>query len=210
VLSGECSDESAPPVSSTRDKDLPQSTANGDNVLELDPHVAQSTSTSEICECSSCGSELQSGSSVCALCERKSSIGEKRKASMDCLTIQAKRMKLRSDRNFPNPEVGDTVRVPIPQVDRGKTDAKNLLACILEITDENLFKLGTCNGVLKHLYTRAQFQLSHERFLTVADVPTDTPEISVRTVASAQALGNGQGFVRCHCTTKCNKKVSLP
>ncbi len=35
-------------------------------------------------------------------------------------------MKLLSDKNFPDPPFGDTVRVSVTQVGRGKTDSCNL------------------------------------------------------------------------------------
>ena len=131
--------------------------------------------------------------SLCALCLRKEIISKKRKESVDSLHVQAKKMKMRSDKNFPDPKIGDTVRVPIPQVDRGKTDARNVLACVLEVTPDGFFKLGTRQGTLKQLYVRSQFQLCHEQFLKLEDVPAHE-EMSLRSVASAQAVGNGQGF----------------
>lgn len=132
------------------------------------------TSSSSDETCSFCDSKTDSHLPSCPLSVRKTSILAKRKQSKDGLTQQAKQRKLQSDRNFPNPIIGDTVRVTIPQFDRGKTDARNVLACILEVTENNFFKLGTQKGVLKQLYCRSQFQLCHEKFLTIDDVPTDT------------------------------------
>lgn len=51
-------------------------------------------------------------------------------------------MRLQSDKNFPDSKIGNTERIQIPQADRGKTDAQNILACVVEITPDNLFKLG--------------------------------------------------------------------
>ena len=67
----------------------------------------------------------------------------RRRQSKECLSEQAKRMKLLSDKNFPDPVVGDTVRVGVPQVDRGKTDARNILACVMEVTEDRFSRLGT-------------------------------------------------------------------
>lgn len=116
-------------------------------------------------------------------------------------------MKLQSGVNFPNPNVGDTVRIQVPGVDKGKTDARSVLARVLEHTEDNMFKVGTRNGVLKQLYARSQFTLCHEKFLTPQHVPQEL--ISLRTVALAQALGHGQGFTRCHCTQRCKTKRCL-
>jgi len=67
------------------------------------------------------------------------------------------------------------VRVQVPDVDRGKTDARSILACVMEVIyrTDDLFKLGTRNGILKQLYARSQFQLCHERFLEVGDIPSE-------------------------------------
>ena len=165
----------------------------------------KSEPSSNLQECTSCG--IQDVSSLCQVCERSESIATKRKASHAALTDQAKRMKLASDRNFPNPIVGDAGRVQVPDVDRGKTDARSVLACVMEITADNFFKLGTRNGILKQLYSRSQFEMCHERFLRVEEIPTEI--VSLRSVASSQAQGNGQGYVRCQCTMRCNTKKCL-
>ncbi len=39
-------------------------------------------------------------------------------------------MKFPLDKNFSDPLVQDTVQVGVPQVDHGKTDACNILACV--------------------------------------------------------------------------------
>lgn len=52
-------------------------------------------------------------------------------------------MKLASDQNFSNPIVGDTVRVQVPDIDRGKSDARSVLACVLEVTPNDFVKPET-------------------------------------------------------------------
>ena len=90
--------------------------------------------------CTLCGTDVAPlQTSTCALCLRKNAIRHKRKESEDNLTRQAKKMKLASDRNFPAPTVGDTVRVQIPDVDRGKTDARNVLACVVDVIREKSY-----------------------------------------------------------------------
>ncbi len=74
-------------------------------------------------------------------------------------------MKMLSDKNFPDPLVGDTVRVGVLQFERGKTDARNILACVMEVIEGTFFRFGTCDRILKHLYSESQFQLCHEKFL---------------------------------------------
>ena len=152
-------------------------------------------------------------SAVCKLCERFECIKRKREESVEGLQEQAKRMLRRSDANFPHPSIGDTVRIPVPDVDRGKTDARSILACVMEVTKDNLYRLGTSNGVLNCLYARSQFVLCHEKFVQMEGVPTTS--ISLRTAASSQALSGGQGFVTTKCSTgkktrcMCRKKGVL-
>ncbi|CAF3237895.1 unnamed protein product, partial [Rotaria sp. Silwood2] len=66
--------------------------------------------------------------------------GQKRQAD-EFLQSTAKKQKLA---NF---NVGDNVLVPVPDVDRGPTDARNVLAVIMEIKHDKL-KLGTEKGIL--------------------------------------------------------------
>ena len=40
-------------------------------------------------------------------------------------------------------DVGDTVMLPIPDVDKGKIDQNQLPAIIMEVTDSGMYKLGT-------------------------------------------------------------------
>lgn len=176
----------------------------------------ESTSTSNNChsKCELCNSDINdlptstpTNVRVCELCQLHDSTTKQRKDAKQCLEQQAKRMRIQSDANFPDPAVGDTVRVQIPDVDRAKTDARSVLACVLEVTEDKFFKLGTSSGILKQLYARSQFSLCHEKFLKLEDIPTNV--ISLRSVASAQSLGDGQGFTRCHCTQKCRSKRCL-
>lgn len=149
--------------------------------------------------CTSCGMDVAPcHQRVLFACGKSTS--NKRKELEDSLTLQTKRMKVQSDRNFSPPKVGDTVRVHILQVVSGKTDAWNVLAYVIKITLDNFFKLCIRNGILKQSHARSQFELSHENFLTVDDLPRK--ERSFRWVATAQAVGNCQGFVRCSCIKK--------
>lgn len=53
---------------------------------------------------------------VCNVCKRTKSIKCTRKASKQNIEQQAKRMKKKSDSNFPNLAIGDNVRITIPDV----------------------------------------------------------------------------------------------
>ena len=70
-----------------------------------------------------------------------------------------------SDAKYPDTKKGDTVRVWVPDGDRGRTDGRNILALVLEITDANFYKLGTKHGILNYLYARNQFTICNEKFI---------------------------------------------
>ena len=60
------------------------------------------------------------------LCRKSETTKRKRDECVQSLEKQALKMRKKSDANFPNPEIGDTVRVQVPDVDRGKTDARSI------------------------------------------------------------------------------------
>ena len=96
--------------------------------------------------------------------------------------------------------------VPVPSVDKAKLESGNLLAIVLEITDDNTqYKLGTRSGILDGFFHRNQFQVTLNNFLSSDDVPKDV-KLSVRTAAIKESSGKGQGYLRCSCTGKCLTK----
>ena len=51
--------------------------------------------------------------------------------------------------------MGCSVRVAVPDVDRSKTDPRNLLGVVLG-AENGFYRIGTREGVLEHLYSRNQ------------------------------------------------------
>ncbi|KAK9675166.1 hypothetical protein QE152_g40592, partial [Popillia japonica] len=62
---------------------------------------------------------------------RQHLIRDKRKIVVTNLEIQADRMKSVSLANHPIGKIGETVRIPIPDVDRARSDLRNILGVIL-------------------------------------------------------------------------------
>ncbi|XP_050058504.1 SCAN domain-containing protein 3-like [Aphis gossypii] len=125
------------------------------------------------------------------------------------LENQAKKMMAWSNKKLLPVAIHSTVRVPVPEVDKGRLDARSILAIVLEVTSDSFYRLGTRDGVLKQLYARSQFTACQKKLLQIDEVPIDT-EVALRTVAKEQSTGTGQGFLKCVCKTKCqNKKVHL-
>lgn len=92
-----------------------------------------------------------------------------------------------SAKRFPVALVGECVLVPIPQIDRAKTDLKNAMAIINSFNDENdMYKLGTKYGSLKSLYARNQFKVVNENFLDKNAYPD--AEINLREYARRDSL----------------------
>jgi len=112
-------------------------------------------------------------------------------------------MQLVSTMRFKKAEVGDTVMVPIPLVDRGRAEFTNAKAVVLQVDESGTYKLGTRHGILKQLYTRNQFSPCEQQFLAIDDVPQER-EISLREAANADSMGHGQGFIKCTCSMFCN------
>ena len=51
-------------------------------------------------------------------------------------------------------EIGDTVLVPIPMVDRGRGDARNILGIILDRDLNETYRIGVHAGVIKGRFAR--------------------------------------------------------
>ena len=50
---------------------------------------------------------------------------------------------------FPQGKVGDTVKVRVPNVDRGRCDSRNVLGVIMEADlTKDLYRIGTNDGSL--------------------------------------------------------------
>ena len=112
----------------------------------------------------------------------------------------------RSNKSFKPCEDGDNVNVPIPEVDRGRLDASNFTAVVMDYNGETgLCTLGTKVGTLDTQFSRNQFELLTQKFLSAADVPQNV-SIGVREAARLHSNTGGQGFFKCSCQTKCETK----
>ena len=98
------------------------------------------------------------------------------------------------------------MNVPIPDVDRGRLDPPNITAVLQEHDSETgLYTFGTKAGTLNTRFSRNQFNLMNQKFLTTADVPEDVT-LSVREAACLHSNTGGQGLFKCLCQTTCLTK----
>ena len=124
----------------------------------------------------------------------------KRRASVcSAQMAQAERMVKRSRLDLKAGEPLDNVAIPIPAVDRGREDARNILGVIVyRDTEKDLYRIAVKAGILKGLYSRNQFDLCPQRLLSLDDVSQDS-SVSLRSAVIAQSASGGQGFTKCNC-----------
>ena len=113
--------------------------------------------------------------------------------SCDGLIKQAERMLRRSRVINVPASIGDNVTIPIPLVDRGRGDPRNLMGVVLEHNENDLYRIAVRNGILAGVYSRNQFHLCPQKLLTDADIITTTV-IFLRTAVQRQSVCGGQSL----------------
>jgi hypothetical protein len=102
-----------------------------------------------------------------------SSIDKKRKLAIAAQQKQAGRVVTRSRVIMKDGTVGDNVAVPIPSVDRGRGDLRNILGVILAV-ENGQYTIGCPSGIRKGKYSRHQFDLCPQRLLSESDINSDS------------------------------------
>ena len=114
--------------------------------------------------------------------------------------VQAECMVKRSKVDLKKGEEGDNVAIPIPMVDRGRGDPRNILGVILNRNiDNEMYTIGVKAGVLKGCYSRNQFDVCPQRLLSISNINT-RDYFSLRAAVKAQSMSGGQGYVKCSCS----------
>ncbi|GFS14708.1 Krab-a domain-containing protein 2-like protein [Elysia marginata] len=112
---------------------------------------------------------------------------------------QAERMVKRSRIELAPGQKGDNVAIPIPLVDRGCGDPRNILAVILDRSENDNYTLATKHGILKGAYSRNEFKLCPEKLLLMSDVNCTT-FVSLREAVVFGSRCGGQGYIKCSCS----------
>ena len=128
-----------------------------------------------------------------------SSIQQHHKRARDGLMKQAERMVKRSRVEHAAGNPGDNVTIPLPLVDRGRGDPRNIMGIILDRDDNDMYRIAVRSGILKGKYSRNQFDLCTQILLTNDDVSQDK-EIALRSAVQVESKFGGQGFVKCNCS----------
>ena len=92
--------------------------------------------------------------------------------------------------------IGSNVTVPIPSVDRGRTDPRNIIRVVTECSDNELYTMAVKGGIFDRKYSRNQFDVCATILYLPDDVCTDE-DISLRQAMQLESRCGGQGFTRC-------------
>ncbi|KAJ8709623.1 hypothetical protein PYW08_009627 [Mythimna loreyi] len=124
-------------------------------------------------------------------------------------------MTAHSSKKFKNIDVGATVLVEVPRVDRGPLDSKNVVGKVIEKKNE-LYKVGTSFGIINDWLPR------NAVLSTPGDILNETlPEtkLPLRKIFAMSSTFGGQGIKQCNCkkyskgqclSNKCNcKKANI-
>ena len=113
------------------------------------------------------------------------------------LNKQADNMLAKNKKVTNSFKVGNMVLLATDGVDRGASDAPNLLCIILEKKDIS-FKLGCIAGTLDRMFAFNQLQATnYVGTFKREDIPDVT--LSVREAIRVVSVGSGQGVLKCSC-----------
>ncbi|CAF1013044.1 unnamed protein product [Brachionus calyciflorus] len=117
---------------------------------------------------------------------------------------QAESMRTRSKKYLPEANIGDYVLLPIPDVDKGLTEAPNLICRIIDIEYErSLYELACEVGVFTEMFARNCFDLVKDSNILL-NIRTDKTVKGVRAAVTELSIGGGQGMIKCNCTSQCS------
>lgn len=120
----------------------------------------------------------------------------------------AEKMALQHIHKLGEAKIGDTVQVPVPEVDRGPADLLHVLACIIKINRQHMmYQLATKHGIISGWLSRNAFHICKQKLIKFDSLDL-TKEKSLREINALHSLGGGQGFLKCNCTGKCDKNCS--
>ena len=144
IISGQDRVEKNDPTEdpTVEENDLPDITDAEGSVLEFQEETCE-----ENVPFTEMVTEIPCFPSVCA--QRKNKITGKTKIVKSNLQIQAFKMTRLAREKFQHGKVGDTVKVRVPDVDRGRCDSRNILGVIIEAgITKDLYRVGTKDGIV--------------------------------------------------------------
>ncbi|KAL4704952.1 hypothetical protein ACJJTC_013409 [Scirpophaga incertulas] len=128
------------------------------------------------------GNEGYGASVLCLICKRKQGIQSEGSKSHQGLKRAAEKMITDTVKKLPVLNIGDSVFLNVPKIDRGPIDAKNISGKILDMR-HGVYQIGTSNGTIKNWFNRKELKISSNKYLE--EIP--------------ESLFGGQGFSKCLC-----------
>lgn len=146
-----------------------------------------------------CSMQFSKDAVLCGLCFRAAMQLE---VQTDCFKKQklaAKKMTNYSEHLFPPIQIGTTITLAVPSVDRAPLDFHSILGVGVVADKRNdVYQIGTVHGMLKGWFNRTYINVSGTKFINLEDVPRDTV-LTLTEAAAKQSLVGGQGFHKCTC-----------
>ncbi|VEN46954.1 unnamed protein product [Callosobruchus maculatus] len=152
--------------------------------------------------CGGCGQYYEGPSNftseserTCSLCKNEELVKNQRK---ECVLGQkgaAEKMLNVSNKKLKPLELGQTVAIEVPKVDRGPLDPKNILRTIVNISND-VYQIGTIHGLLNRWFSRDE--MTDCQSSEVINIPEDKV-ISLREALRVFSKFERQGFKKCSC-----------
>ncbi|CAF1027119.1 unnamed protein product, partial [Brachionus calyciflorus] len=93
-------------------------------------------------------------------------------------------------------KIGDTVQVPVPEVDRGPADPPNILAYILKFNENHMiYKLATKHGLISGWFSRNMFSICKQKLIKFESLDL-SKELTLRQINGAYSISGGQRFLK--------------
>ncbi|XP_064096530.1 uncharacterized protein LOC135208358 [Macrobrachium nipponense] len=112
---------------------------------------------------------------------------------------QAERTVKRSRVEYVPGNPGDNVTIPIPLVDRRKGVPRNVIGVILDRNENDMYRIGVRDAILKGRYSRGQFDICSQQLYSIGEVSADK-EVGLRHAVQQSSRFGGQGYAKCNCT----------
>lgn len=68
---------------------------------------------------------------------------------------------------------GDSVTIPIPLVDQGKGNPRNVICVILDLNENDMYRIAVKEEILKGRYGRSQFHICSQQLYSIGGVGAD-------------------------------------
>ena len=178
-----------------------EATASGSSatVRNAETTASGSSATVRDAETSHSDSSANHLQPISPVLQRQKIIAAKRKGVATAQLDQAERMVKRSRVVMTAGQVGDNVTIPIPLVDRGRCDPRNIMGIIRSRDENDFYVIAVRGGVLKGKYSRNQFDICKHVLLNETDVKLDV-QVSLREGVNFESKCGGQGFLKCSCS----------